>query len=159
MARFSRYAPSNELFGAIRHLRATILSIGAIPIQSCGGGKEIFPPSHRTRTEVLSQNGTEMLGSRWTMPASWPSSRTRWSTRVGIRRRKQGGLQGNCCRTSCAMTPRARRPSRAMAGHSPTTSRMPSWAILTNGKVTEDKVGPHGDLLTEFPYLGPPHNA
>jgi hypothetical protein len=22
-----------------------------------------------------------------------------------------------------------------------------------------DKVGPHGDLLAEFPYLGPPHNA
>jgi hypothetical protein len=32
-------------------------------------------------------------------------------------------------------------------------------AILTNGKVTADKVGPHGDLLAEFPYLGPPHNA
>jgi Domain of unknown function (DUF4331) len=32
-------------------------------------------------------------------------------------------------------------------------------AILTNGKVTEDKVGPHGDLLAEFPYLGPPHNV
>jgi Domain of unknown function (DUF4331) len=31
-------------------------------------------------------------------------------------------------------------------------------SILTNGKVTRDKVGPHGDLLTEFPYLGPPHN-
>jgi hypothetical protein len=31
-------------------------------------------------------------------------------------------------------------------------------AILTNGRVTEDKVGPHGDLLAEFPYLGPPHN-
>jgi hypothetical protein len=30
-------------------------------------------------------------------------------------------------------------------------------AILTNGKVTEDKVGPHDDLLPEFPYLGPPH--
>ena len=29
--------------------------------------------------------------------------------------------------------------------------------ILTNGKVTGDKVGPHGDLLDEFPYLGPPH--
>jgi hypothetical protein len=29
---------------------------------------------------------------------------------------------------------------------------------LTNGKVTGDKVGPHGDLLAEFPYLGPPHN-
>jgi hypothetical protein len=32
-------------------------------------------------------------------------------------------------------------------------------AVLTNGKVTEDKVGPHSDLLTEFPYLGPPHSA
>jgi Domain of unknown function (DUF4331) len=32
-------------------------------------------------------------------------------------------------------------------------------AILTKGKVTEDKVGPHGDLLAEFPYLGPPHNV
>jgi len=31
-------------------------------------------------------------------------------------------------------------------------------AVLTNGEVTEDKVGPHGDLLPEFPYLGPPHN-
>jgi hypothetical protein len=30
-------------------------------------------------------------------------------------------------------------------------------AVLTNGKVTEDKVGPHRDLLPEFPYLGPPH--
>ena len=33
----------------------------------------------------------------------------------------------------------------------------PLLAILTNGKVTEDKVGPHNDLLPEFPYLGPPH--
>jgi hypothetical protein len=31
--------------------------------------------------------------------------------------------------------------------------------VLTNGKVTSDKVGPHKDLLTEFPYLGPPHKA
>jgi hypothetical protein len=30
-------------------------------------------------------------------------------------------------------------------------------AILTNGRVTEDKVGPHEDFLSEFPYLGPPH--
>jgi len=32
-------------------------------------------------------------------------------------------------------------------------------SILTNGKVTRDKVGPHVDLLAEFPYLGPPHNT
>ena len=31
--------------------------------------------------------------------------------------------------------------------------------IITNGKVTGDGVGPHGDLLAEFPYLGPPHNG
>ena len=31
--------------------------------------------------------------------------------------------------------------------------------VLTNGRVTGDKVGPHRDLLVEFPYLGPPHNA
>ena len=31
-------------------------------------------------------------------------------------------------------------------------------SMFTNGKVTGDKVGPHGDLLDEFPYLGPPHD-
>ena len=31
--------------------------------------------------------------------------------------------------------------------------------ILTNGKVKGDGVGPHGDLLAEFPYLGPPHKG
>jgi hypothetical protein len=30
-------------------------------------------------------------------------------------------------------------------------------AVLTNGRVTGDKVGAHRDLLAEFPYLGPPH--
>jgi hypothetical protein len=33
----------------------------------------------------------------------------------------------------------------------------PFLALLTNGKVTGDKVGPHCDLLDEFPYLGRPH--
>jgi Domain of unknown function (DUF4331) len=31
--------------------------------------------------------------------------------------------------------------------------------VVTNGRVTTDNVGPHGDLLSEFPYLGPPHRA
>lgn len=31
------------------------------------------------------------------------------------------------------------------------------FPIFTNGKVTTDNVGPHTDLLTEFPYVGPPH--
>jgi hypothetical protein len=31
--------------------------------------------------------------------------------------------------------------------------------ILTNGHVTGDNVGPHGDLLREFPFVGPPHQS
>jgi hypothetical protein len=31
--------------------------------------------------------------------------------------------------------------------------------ILTNGRVTEDNVGAHSDLLLEFPYVGPPHQS
>ncbi|MFZ0872885.1 MAG: DUF4331 family protein [Rhodanobacter sp.] len=30
-------------------------------------------------------------------------------------------------------------------------------AIFTNGRIMSDNVGPHKDLLGEFPYLGPPH--
>jgi len=29
--------------------------------------------------------------------------------------------------------------------------------VLTNGRVMGDSVGPHRDLLREFPYVGPPH--
>jgi hypothetical protein len=32
-------------------------------------------------------------------------------------------------------------------------------SILTNGKVTGDGVGPHGDLLDSFPFLGSPHKC
>ena len=32
-------------------------------------------------------------------------------------------------------------------------------AVLTNGKIVDDKVEAHRDLLAEFPYLGPPHSA
>ena len=31
--------------------------------------------------------------------------------------------------------------------------------ILTNRRVTGDKVGPHSDLFGAFPYLGSPHKA
>jgi hypothetical protein len=33
------------------------------------------------------------------------------------------------------------------------------FSIFTNGKVRGDRVGPHRDLLNEFPYLGPPHDS
>ena len=31
--------------------------------------------------------------------------------------------------------------------------------LLSNGKVTQDKVGPHKDLLAQFPYVGAPHQT
>jgi Domain of unknown function (DUF4331) len=30
-------------------------------------------------------------------------------------------------------------------------------SMLTNGKITQDNVGPHSDLLHSFPYVGAPH--
>jgi hypothetical protein len=32
-------------------------------------------------------------------------------------------------------------------------------SLLTNGKVTTTGLAPHGDLLAEFPFLGPPHRT
>ena len=31
--------------------------------------------------------------------------------------------------------------------------------VITNGKVMGDGIGPHDDLLAQFPYLGSPHNG
>ena len=31
--------------------------------------------------------------------------------------------------------------------------------LLSNGKVTQDKVGPHKDLLAQFPYVAAPHQT
>jgi len=33
------------------------------------------------------------------------------------------------------------------------------FSVFTNGKITGDQVGPHTDLLGEFPYLGSPHGT
>ena len=48
----------------------------------------------------------------------------------------------------------------------PDNGRKPSDAaadafltVITNGKVTGDGIGLHDDLLTKFPYLGPPHDS
>jgi len=54
--------------------------------------------------------------------------------------------------------PAARHPSEN--GRALTDDAVDAFlAILTNGKITGDKVGPHKDLLVEFPYLGPPHRV
>lgn len=34
-----------------------------------------------------------------------------------------------------------------------------TWALITKGAATDDGIGPHTDLLSAFPYLGPPHRV
>jgi hypothetical protein len=34
-----------------------------------------------------------------------------------------------------------------------------SVPIFTDGRVKGDNLSPHTDLLTAFPYVGPPHRA
>ena len=55
----------------------------------------------------------------------------------------------------------ARRPSSFPKNGRALTDDVvdPFLSILTNGKVTTDKVGPHNDLLDEFPYVGRPHDV
>ena len=54
----------------------------------------------------------------------------------------------------------ARSASFPISGRTLTDDAVDSFlALLTNGKVTRDGVGAHSDLLSEFPYLGPPHKA
>ena len=63
---------------------------------------------------------------------------------------------GDCCRTH-PYDPERAVLTRTTAALLTDDVADPFLAILTNGKVTEDKVGPHDDLLPDFPYLGPPH--
>ncbi len=72
------------------------------------------------------------------------------ATRVGLE---------NYCWTFCATIPKtvpSSFPENAGRGLLDDVSDF-FLAILTNGKVTGDNVGPHDDFLIEFPYLGPPH--
>jgi hypothetical protein len=72
--------------------------------------------------------------SRRTMVVSLPSSHTRWSTRVGMRRMKRCAWQEHCCRKCCPMTRPARRPFRTMGGHSPMTPVMLFWRSSQTGR-------------------------
>ena len=73
--------------------------------------------------------------------------------------RKPGRLRATCCLTSSGPTTGSRR-STPDNGRT-LTDEVGNYflPLLTNGKVTRDGVGPHTDLLDEFPYLGPPHGS
>ena len=91
------------------------------------------------------------------MSASLASSRTSWNTRAGSTPEDAGGVARTLLPDMLSYDPRG--PARFPHNGRTLTDDVVDvfFAMLTNGKVTGDKVGPHGDLLDEFPYLGPPH--
>ena len=90
------------------------------------------------------------------MLVSFLSSRTLGNTRVGIHQRKQS-VAGKLLPDLLRYDPKrpASFPDNGRALIDDVSDLF--LAILTNGKVTGDNVGPHDDFLDEFPYLGPPH--
>jgi hypothetical protein len=93
------------------------------------------------------------------MPVSLPPSRTRWSTLVLYPTAEARGVAGTMLPEMLPYDPTC-PASFPDNGRTLTDDTVDAFlAILTNGKVTGDKVGPHADLLAEFPYLGPPRNA
>ena len=108
------------------------------------------PSSSRTRRRRRTS-----AAIRRVTPASWTASPTRWSTQVGARRRRPSGWRSLCCQMSCPTTRRDRfaYPDNGRLFTDDVGDYL--VAILTNGRVTEDKVGPHDDpLLPEFPTSG-----
>ena len=106
----------------------------------------VFLPGERRAAYLTGKPKRMMIGSL-------AFSRTNWNTQAPIRRRMQGPWPKDYCQTFFITTLAARCPF-------PRTARTliddvvdVFFSLLTNGKVTGDKVGPHRDLLDEFPYV------
>ena len=67
----------------------------------------------------------------------------------------QGAAAAVSCPTSCAMTSPSPSPTRTAASHGRRLQLPLRLAEL--GKVSPQGLKPHADLLTDFPYLGPPN--
>ena len=95
--------------------------------------------------------------SRTTTLGSFQCSPTSWSTPAGTRQRQAK-------RAAEALLPDIMRYDPRRPASYPSNGRLLTddvtavfLPIFTNGKAKGYQVAPHGDLMTEFPYLGPPH--
>ena len=107
----------------------TLINTGGNWVQADRGARPSQTPS-----SLASKTPPIAPRNRRTTPNSSLSSRTRWSIPGAIRRRKQGGWRGQCCRTFCATIPRVQHPFRAAAGRSPTTSLTLLFPSLQTGR-------------------------
>ena len=93
------------------------------------------------------------------MPNSSPSSPTRLEHTGGYTPEEARRVAGTLLPDILLYDPK-RPASYPGNGRTLTDDVMDGFvSIITNGKVTRDNVGPHKDLLAEFPYLGVPHKA
>jgi hypothetical protein len=119
-------------------------------------------PGRVTRASGLSRR----LGARW-LPRGWPANDARFIAVFAHALEHTGGYAPEeARRVAGTLLPDMLSYDPTRPASFPSNGRMLTdhaadafLAVLTNGKVTGDKVGPHIDLLTEFPYLGPPHNG
>ena len=124
------------------------------------GFKPTAVPSRRRRFSCPATPETTIW--RRSLPGTVASFRflhIRWSTREATLRSMRCVWQQRCFPTSCISIPTlpASYPDNGRALTDDVLDHFLS--LLTNGKVKSDGVGPHRDLLAEFPYLGPPHMA
>lgn len=78
-----------------------------------------------------------------------------------------GGLEPEVARQAAGrLLPDLMRYDPTRPASYPDNGRKPSddvggafLTVVTNGRITGFGLGPHSDLLAEFPYLGPPHNS
>jgi len=94
-----------------------------------------------------------------TMSASLLPSRTLWSTQVDIRRLRRKRVAGTLLPDVLPYDP-TRPASFPDNGRTLTDDAFRFfYSHPHKWKITGDNVGPHGDLLLEFPYVGPPHQS
>ena len=128
---------------------------------AAAGFKWSAEPDLRKRSYLSKKEMPTSEVNRRTMGVFLPDSRTLWNTQVAA-----GYTPAEAKRVAGTLLPDVlpydpRRPaSFPDNGRKLTDDAFDLFIrILTNGKVTEDKVGPHGDLLLDFPYVGPPHRG
>src|SRR5882672_4627201 len=122
------------------------------------GSRQTEVQDHCKRFSSWEKSGRHTsTGSQRMMIASSACSRTSWNIQAAILRRTQRPSQESCCQI---FFPIIRTSLRFPQNGRTLTDDVVDlfFSIYANRNVT-DKVGPHGDLLDEFPYLGPPHNV
>ena len=166
---------SMDRAGRLRRQEHTSIAL-EVPSDMLGAGPEIgvwatigrAPRRHpgsrwtaagtRRSTRSSTPTGRRTCTTPGSPPTTWPITWSRgprpsWKTRLPARGGRGGRPAGAARHPRYDRTKPATYPNGRTL---PTTSTAARFAWLTNGRVAPDGLKPHDDLLSEFPYLGPP---